>query len=197
MELINILEDSKLNEMCEKYMGDVYGKLGGHRYIEIDDFKQEIYIYLMSYLPKYNEEKSSISTYLYLGVKQKGLNIIKACKSKRRSFDKDCLPLNTKYEGTRGGEFEVLDVVKDELVDIENDVVNDISTNDIIKLFKDEKAKNIVLLLMEGYNKREICKILKIGYTSLFQKLGNENKVNTIKYLLTRYYMRGKGVVRG
>ena len=194
MELRAILEDKDLNEMLNKYMSEIYGRLGASKYIERDDYKQEIYLYLLEQLPRYNTEKSSLSTYLYLCIKQKSLNLIKAYRSKKESSYRNSLALNSVQEGSKGGVYEIMDTVPDELIDIENEVINNMSTGEILKLFKDDRLKNIVLLLMEGYNKREVCKILKIGYTNLFNKLGSENKVNTIKYMLSKHYGRGEVV---
>lgn len=188
MRLEDILNDSKLNEMLNKYMYENYSKCNLYGYIELDDYKQEIYIYLMEHLGEYDSSKSCISTFLYMCINTKSRNMIRHFKGKRRQKYFNGLSLNGEFKNKFGRPTEVLEMVEDEMVNIEKEVVANETAKDILSKFQNDEIRNIVILLMEGYNKREICKILKFGYTKMFNKLGNINKENTIKYIVNKYY---------
>ena len=187
MKLEDLLSDKNYNNMINKYMYENYSKCKLYGFIEFEDYRQEIYIYLLRHIPRYDESKASLSTYLYLCINTKTRNLIRHYKSETK--DK-FMSLNAKITDKFGGKYETIEILEDELTDIEEEAIANATTREILNMFKDEEVRNIVLLLMDGYSKRDICKILKFGYTKMFNKLGNVNKVNTIKYMINRYYQQ-------
>ena len=75
---MNIEEALKdYGRLINSYMYKAYGIYSLNNFIELEDYKQEIYIHLMKYLPKYDSSKASISTFLFRLITLKSHNIRK------------------------------------------------------------------------------------------------------------------------
>ena len=186
MRLNDIIENKNLNKMMKSYISECYGKHKVSYYMEYEDYEQEIYIYLINHLKSYDESKSSISTFLYMCISTKSLNLVRGCKAKKRNKDIEVSLNNIACEGSnRQKEYE--EIIADSF-DIEKEFCDSELIDYLIDYYKDNKyMKNMVIYLSMGYNKKQLEDLFGYCHTTLYKKIGKANRIGTLAYVINQY----------
>ena len=186
MTLNEILQDKKLNKMMNSYIAENYGKYKASYYIEFNDYKQEIYVYLMEHLKEFDNNKSNISTFLYMCISTKTLNIVRSCKAKKRNKE-NIVSLNNVCFDNEGDVTEYIEMLKDD-INIEDDYINSELLQFLMKYYENnEYMKQLVILLSQGFTKRQIEREFGYCHTTVYKKIGKSNKKGTLAYIVNQY----------
>ena len=181
MLLDEILNNSEYNQMLEKYMSDFYFKYHFQYDLEYEEFKQEIYIYLLKNLKLYDKKRSSLSTFIYMCLKSKCTNLKRDYNTIKRKTKVSSL--NVIIDSVDNN-IELIDSITDESTNIEKEVIEntDISILDyLLEYYKnDEQTKKVIILIANGYSKKDICEIMGFSRATLLKitrRINNNTKV--------------------
>ena len=173
MKLNDVLNDKELNKYVECVINKAYKHYCCEKYYKYDDFKQEVYVYIIEVLPKFDNSLSSVKSYLYSCIFHKALNLMryKTCKQRGHGYvtvstDISYMESNGKTESNT-----LLDTIIDTSIDIENEVIEKNCSeseliNYLLEKHKGEKYfETIILLLAQGYSRVKISKLLNKSRT--------------------------------
>jgi RNA polymerase sigma factor (sigma-70 family) len=161
MDINYILENEELKTLLNKSIEKTFYKFRLDFIIEKDDFKQEVYIFIMKRINNFDNEKSSFRTYIPLLVMTCARNCIKKANGQSKNANK----LDFK-NSTYSLEYEYNN--KNSSVKFDNYVSCDTDKADI-KLMIEEvlnmntltlKQKQVISLVYKGYTSSDIAKML-------------------------------------
>lgn len=177
--IIEKLEDIK------KITYKFYDNLKLKRFYEYDDVLNECIIYLLQTLKYYDENKSPLNRFLYIQINNKCLRLLENTlqPSKVVNYDTSLRYNNNSYKF----ENEDINYIEELLiadVNITSDYVSKDNINNIINYFKDDETKlKIIFLILKGYKRNEITKILNIKPKHFdYQRKVIRDKLNKIGF---------------
>ena len=156
MTLEELLKEEKYRTMIDKYSKKIYSKFQLERYIELEDFLQEVYIQILRNIHKFDSNRASISTYLYLLAYQKSRNVIKLALGKDKIANLNAIYLDERIEV--GGNVEITG--RDLLVDaqdVEREALDNVLIEKLTEL-GDKYLKATIEGVLSGKSKLQISK---------------------------------------
>jgi RNA polymerase sigma factor (sigma-70 family) len=160
MDLNYILENEKLNKFLEDSIGKTFYKFRLGYAIELDDFRQDVYIYLMKHLKNFDSEKSNIKTYIPLLIMTKARIIIRNSNLQRCDINvKNNMIMLDKIIDDEGLT-SFYDFIKTDN-SIEDITLNKVVFDDVVKnvVFSPQQEK-VFHLLYKGYSHLVISKLM-------------------------------------
>jgi RNA polymerase sigma factor (sigma-70 family) len=162
MNINEIMLNKELRELLKDSIRKTYYRYKLSFIIDLEDFEQEVYIYLIPRIKKFDDSKSSINTYLPIVVMSCAKNCIKLANGQSKVFNKldftnSLLSLDYEYnsednEGTK---------LTDGLGEFTNDLSSKIILDEVLSICGlTENQKIIINLLREGYTITDIAKML-------------------------------------
>lgn len=176
MILENILNDEKLNKLLEDSISKTYYKyIWNNSYlrdlIDKDDFTQECYIFLMKHIQTFDNEKSSLNTYIPMVVVSSAKNQIRTIKRNKRELMNNSVSLSIEinHESSNNNTLETF--ISDEKTNLEIDSINNIYIEEILKSeILSELERKILVLLLKEYSCEDIGKILNYSRRYMSKK---------------------------
>lgn len=163
MNIENILNDSKLVELIEKYSFKKFNNSPLTSTMEFSDFLQIIYIKLMKNIKKFDSSKCNIKTYICLIINSSYKCELRRIFSQKNNITIEKVSLDYDISNSDGRENSYHDIISSSF-DIDNELNK---TNEEIFLssyyvyLEKEIDKQVLRLLYEGYSQKEIREILK------------------------------------
>jgi RNA polymerase sigma factor (sigma-70 family) len=162
MNINEIMLNKELRELLKDSIRKSYYRYKLGFIIDMEDFEQEVYIYLIPRLKNFDENKSSINTYLPMVVMSCAKNCIKLANGQSKVFSKldfnnSLLSLDYEYnsevnEGTK---------LTDGIGEATNDLSDKIIIDEILSVCElTEKQKIVISLMREGFTITDIAKML-------------------------------------
>lgn len=172
MNINEVFENKEIQKYINAWVEKTYYDYKLKSIIEKDDFYQDVNICLFRKLKSYDESKSSINTFIYNVIRSTGKNSIQLAQGRAKGIDKLDIKRNsvsmdksfTLENGNIGtlGDFIQNDYsLEDEVIQV--NIINDMLNMDSLS----EIQKTLLRLLLEGYTKAEISKILNITYNTV------------------------------
>lgn len=162
MNINDVMINKELRELLKDSIRKSYYRYKLGFIIDMEDFEQEVYLYLMPRLKNFDDSKSSINTYLPMVVMSCAKNCIKLANGQSKTISKldftnSLLSLDYEYnsednEGTK---------LTDGLGEFTNDLTAKIILDEILSMCGlSENQKIIINLMREGYTLGDIAKML-------------------------------------
>lgn len=169
MRLNDLLKDKEMDKYIKCIMSKAYSHYCCDKYYTFSDYQQEIYVYIIEVLPKYNPKLASLKSYLYSCIYNKSLNLMRYSGCKARGSEYTTISADVVYcesKNSSGNVETLLSIIEDESVDVENEVINNIcKESDLINyLYEKHKGEKyydtIIKLLSKGYSRSKISKTI-------------------------------------
>lgn len=178
MNLETILNDKELNKMLESYININYSRYKIYVFLEKDEYCQEIYLYLLQHLYKFDENKSCISTYLYKCIATCSLNLARRQKAIKRGGSCNDISLNVPLELEDTHKHEFIEYIQDDTINIENTIIemDRNLTKYVFEKCKDETTKIILTYILEGYSYKQIGDKLFYSKATIYRKMAELKK---------------------
>lgn len=158
MEFDKVINNDKYRDLIIKFS---YKKFNGSSLIsvmEFDDFLQIVYIKLYNYLPKFNKDKCKLSTYICLIIKSVYKTELEKIFTQKNDITTELMRLDYNSENNS----PTHEIIKSNF-DVENEMYmenENIFLNQYVVYLEKELDKQVLKLLYEGYNQKEIRTIL-------------------------------------
>jgi hypothetical protein len=129
MDINYILENEELLKLLKSSMGKTYNHFKLKRIIEMEDFEQEVYLFIIPRIEKFDNKKSSLKTYIPLMVMSRAKQLIMLANGQCKDTKKSKLEFNEKilsldYEYTTEKTTTLSDVISDNEDLINNKIDN-------------------------------------------------------------------------
>lgn len=168
MNLDYILNNEELNTALKNAIRTTHFKYKLSFIIDIEDFEQEVYLYIMKRIKNYNEEKGQLKTYITLMVMSCAKTQI--CKANGQSktmskldFTNSFVSMDKDYKNN-----ENKDINLKEVIGIEEDFESKIIVNEILQMKNlSSKQKLIIYLMSKGYTNADIARKLNKTLTCI------------------------------
>jgi RNA polymerase sigma factor (sigma-70 family) len=168
MDLNNILEDEKLKGLLDSSIGKTYNKFKIYLIMDMEDFQQETYLFIIPRIKNFDNKKASIRTYLPLLVMSSARNCIQFANGQsgncsKFDFNKSLLSLDYEIEGNEN-DTKFTNVISDNEFNLELKLYIDeiLNTSSLTK-----NQKQILLLMSKGYSRSDIAKMLNKSTTCI------------------------------
>ena len=154
-------------DMINNYMYKAYGLYKIADFMEYEDYKQEILLYLFQLLPKYDEKKASISTYFYRAIMLKANNLrnLAFCNPNKANYG--ALSLDSANANEKDNLKETVsykDSIEDTELSIEETIEGEDFLNYVLNAYpSDECYKKVLEYRLLGYSRLKTGKL--IGYS--------------------------------
>ena len=169
MRLNDLLNDKEMDKYIKCVMNKAYNHYCCDKYYSYNDYQQEIYVYIIEVLPKYNPKLASLKSYLYSCIYNKSLNLMRYSGCKARGSEYTTISADNVYyesKNNSGNVESLISTIQDETIDIENQVIESMCTESELINYLYEKHKGekyydtIITLLSQGYSRVKISQII-------------------------------------
>lgn len=160
--------------MVEKHLEDIkritwnfYKRYKLNIYFDYEEVLNEVVIYILKTVKYYDETKSKFTSFLFMQINNRCKRLIEEVnyKSNLLNYDENLtISLHNENYGDVEENNNSLDNLISDNINIENEFLENENINQIITMFKEDKTKlNILLLMLKGYKRNEIAKMLNIN----------------------------------
>jgi RNA polymerase sigma factor (sigma-70 family) len=164
MNINYILENAELKKLLNDSIEKSYYRYKLFIIIEKDDFIQDCYMTMIKRIGQFDNEKSTLKTYIPLIVMSKAKEEISIangrCKTaNKREFTKKTLSLDYSYEENEDADKStmIINAITDNIDNVEFKLI----INEILHMSNlTEKQKFILFLMSKGYTLSDIAKLL-------------------------------------
>lgn len=187
MVLNDILINDKLNKFFNSCIGKTFTRYKLSSIMDMDDFYQESCIFIMNRIHNFDNNKSSIKTYLPLLIMTCGKRCIEKANGQSKEYSKidfenNLLSLDTQY-GNESDTNNLLNTLSDKNNDLEIESINRLLIEDILQSgILSKRQQEILKLMVKGYTQTDISKILKCSPMNINIHFKNAKKRILINY---------------
>lgn len=178
MRLNDVINDKDLNKYLNCVMFKGYKHYCCEKYYNYEEYKQEIYVYLLEKLVKFDSSLSSINSYLYNCVMTRALNLMRNKTCKQRGYGYTTVSANVSYLNSNGkSETNLLIETLEDEQNVENEVLSNVCGESelieyLLSKHKNEKYyEDIIKLLCKGYSKTKIANTIGKSRTVVDKRL--------------------------
>lgn len=182
MTLNEIMGNEKLLKFLENCIGKTYNKYSLFKMVDIDDFKQDTYLFIMKRIKNFDDEKASIKTYIPLLVISSARAYIQKAKGQSTNYNRlEIENSQTRLDNTfqyNEGEESLYNFISDGK-DLESDIINNLTIHEIINSnYLNDMQKNILRLMLKGNTITRIAEILECSQANIHRHFKNaKNKI--------------------
>lgn len=158
----DILENEELTKLLNGSIGKTYNKYKLYFIIEMEDFIQEVNMFLIQRLESFDNQKSTLKTYLPMLVMSCAKNCIQSAngqskKHNKLEFRNNTLSLDYEFENADNNKLKAMDMIG---CNIDNADIN-LLIDEILNMKTLSKhQKEILKLMAQGYTTTDISKML-------------------------------------
>lgn len=160
--------------MVEEHLQDIkritwnfYKKYKLNIYFDYEEVLNEVIVYILKTVKYYDETKSKFTSFLFMQINNRCKRLIEEVnyKSSILNYNENLtISLNNESYGEVEENNNSLNDILSDNINIENEFLENESVSQIVEMFKDDKIKlNIILLIIKGYKRNEISKMLGIN----------------------------------
>lgn len=184
MELEELLNNEKMNKLMKGFMWSIYNKYHLSICIDSEDYEQEIYLYLVKMLKKFDNTKANISSYLYTLISSGALMILRKRNSRCKKVnnlevENAFLSLDMSYDTNEDCLYNT--ITNDENMEettINNLIIYEILNDSILS----DIEKKVLNLMLSDYKQSEIGKMLGISQPMVYNHFKKAKQKILIKY---------------
>lgn len=184
MNLEIILNDKDLNEFVCKVSYNYFKRYNINRYMEYEEYKQEVYLYLIKGLKKYESGIVNIKTYLYNTIRLSTINVYNTYNTNANKTNYNTYSME--YEYTTEKSVTLFSEYFKDNTNIEDAIIANDLYNFIINKNNKSYYKQVLDLMLLGKNKVDIAKLLGLHRNTV------NNIVNKFKIYIKEYYQGGE-----
>ena len=190
MDLQRILENEELNKLLKHSIESTYHKYKLYHAIELDDFCQETYMFIIPRLKKFDDSKSTLRTYIPMLVMTSANRVLEkeigqSKNVNKLQFKKEMLSMDYKNPNVKGDEVVSFAEFIEEDFNLENEVMKNMLIDAILNLETlSPTQKNITQLMLKGYNGREISEKMDCSQTNISQHFNRAKEKILLKFTI-------------
>jgi len=163
MNINDIIENVELMELLNSSIEKTYYKYRLSFIIDKEDFRQEVYVFIIPRLKNFDVEKSTIKTYLPMLVMSSAKNCIQDANGQSKKYNKlefnnNTISMEGEFKNSENDNMEF-----QELIGTNNDdIYSRLLINEILNINSLSKNQRMIILLMsKGYTITDVAQILK------------------------------------
>jgi RNA polymerase sigma factor (sigma-70 family) len=186
MNINDILLNDKLNKKLNDSISKTFYRFRLNNVIELDDFEQEVYLFIISRIKNFDECKSTLNTYIPLLVMTAGKRCLEKVLGKQNNVNKREFKTSTVSldDSFCESDSELYETISDS-INIENEVFNSALIDEILSMSNlTDFQKNIIRLQAKGYNKIEIAHIMNCSSDNICVQFSRAKKKILRKYII-------------
>lgn len=158
MNINNILENEELNKLLNSSILKTYYRFKLSFIIDVEDFTQEVYLFIMPRLKNFDDEKSTMKTYLPMLVMTCAKNCIQSANGQSKfhnklEFENNTISLEGEFQNSENGDFKMNEVLGESDITYLKLLIDEILNISCLT----EKQKTIILLMSKGYSISDIA----------------------------------------
>jgi len=175
MDINYILKNEELKKLLKNSIAKTYNKFKLNYVIGREDFEQEVYLYIIPRLKNFDNDKSSLKTYIPLIVMSCARTCIQSANGQSKffnkfDFEKSHLSLDYEFENEDNESVSIQNIISNDFEDMNTNILlNDILENSNLT----EMQRTLLILKSKGYTTTDISKIMNkslSGITNLFER---------------------------
>lgn len=160
--------------MVEQYLDDIkritwnlYKKYKLNIYFDYEEVLNEVVVYILKTVKYYDETKAKFTSFLFMQINNRCKRLIEEVnyKSSILNYNENLtISIHNESYGDVEENANSLNEILSDNINIENEFLQNENINQIIEMFKDDEIKlNIIILMLKGYKRNEISKMLNIN----------------------------------